>query len=400
MKDNRYTKDLFKQLIASDKKQSFINFFKTGLKNNRPIALWRLPNDSEQTLIIDLTNNTLANKLELENLPEGFLFSPFALDSDPLFIQADIKISNLDADVHLNPLNEFTTTFIDNFIGDATESGYYIPETVPDINETTRVSYIKLVQKAIDRISHKEFQKVVPAKIKVIPLTDSFSPISLFQNLCDKYPRTFVSLVSIPKIGTWIGATPELLLSVDSNNIFTTASLAGTQLYNPDIAIPDIPWTQKEIEEQAMVSRFIINCFKTIRLREFEELGPRTIIAGDLAHLKTTFEVDMSATNFPDLGSVMLKLLHPTSAVCGLPKDPAYEFIISQENFDRQFFSGYLGPVNSKNNTSIFVNLRCMQLLNKFGIAYSGAGVTAYSNPEKEWEETEMKCATLLRVLG
>ncbi len=108
----------------------------------------------------------------------------------------------------------------------------------------------------------------------------------------------------------------------------------------------------------------------------------------------------MNATNFYDLGSVMLKLLHPTSAVCGLPKDPSYEFIKAQENFDRQFFSGYLGPVNLKNNTSIFVNLRCMQLLNKFGIAYSGAGVTAYSNPEKEWEETEMKCATLLRVLG
>lgn len=391
---------MFNQLIGLDKKQSFNNFFKTAIKNTKPVAMWRLPNDSEQSLIIDLTNNSLANKLEFENLPEGFLFSPFDLDSDPLFIQADIKISNLDAEVHLNPLKEFPSTFIDNVIGDATESGYYIPETVPNIKETTRVSYIKLVQKAIDHISHKEFQKVVPAKTKIIPLPDSFSPLSLFQNLCDKYPSTFVSLVSIPKIGTWIGATPELLLSVDRNNIFTTASLAGTQLFNPDIAIPDIPWTQKEIEEQAMVSRFIINCFKTIRLREFEELGPRTIIAGNLAHLKTTFEVDMSATNFPDLGSVMLKLLHPTSAVCGLPKDPAYKFIMSQENFDRQFFSGYLGPVNSKNNTSIFVNLRCMQLLNNFGIAYSGAGVTAYSNPEKEWEETEMKCATLLRVLG
>ncbi|MCZ6899541.1 MAG: chorismate-binding protein [Bacteroidetes bacterium] len=400
MKGDQHTKDLFKQLIALDKKQSFNNFFKTALKNNKPVAMWRLPNDSEQSLIIDLTNNDLTSRLELENLPEGFLFSPFDLDSDPLFIQADIKISTLDAEVHLNPLKEFPSAFIDDFIGDTAENGYYIPETVADIRETTKANYLELVRKAIDCISNKEFQKVVPAKAKIIQFPEPFNPVSLFQNLCDKYPRTFVSLVSIPKIGTWIGATPELLLSVDRNNIFTTASLAGTQLYNPDIEIQDIPWTQKEIEEQAMVSRFIINCFKTIRLREFDEIGPRTIIAGNLAHLKTIFEVDMSATDFYDLGSVMLKLLHPTSAVCGLPKDPSYNFIKAQENFDRQFFSGYLGPINSKNNTSIFVNLRCMQLLNKFGIAYSGAGVTAYSNPEKEWEETEMKCATLLRVLG
>ena len=76
---------------------------------------------------------------------------------------------------------------------------------------------------------------------------------------------------------------------------------------------------QKDIEEQALVERYVISCFKKIRLREYDEHGPKTMIAGNVLHLKTEFEVDMVATNFPQLGSVMLNLLHPTSAVCGMP---------------------------------------------------------------------------------
>ena len=122
-------------------------------------------------------------------------------------------------------------------------------------------------------------------------------------------------------------------------------------------------------------------------------------IAGNLVHLKTEYEVDMVATNFPQLGSVMLQLLHPTSAVCGMPLEPAREFLQANEGYDRQFYSGYLGPVNVKGESTMFVNLRCMQLLNKKAILYAGAGVTIDSDPEKEWEETELKFDTLMATL-
>jgi isochorismate synthase len=158
-------------------------------------------------------------------------------------------------------------------------------------------------------------------------------------------------------------------------------------------------WTQKEIEEQALVSRYIVNCFKKIRLREYEEVGPRTAIAGNLMHLRTDFTVDMQATNFPQLGTVMLELLHPTSAVCGMPKEPALAFIRAGEGFDRQFYSGYLGPVNIAGESHMFVNLRCVQLVAGKAILYAGAGITADSVPEKEWTETELKCQTLLQAL-
>ena len=95
----------------------------------------------------------------------------------------------------------------------------------------------------------------------------------------------------------------------------------------------------------------------------------------------------------------MLGLLHPTSAVCGMPKAPATQFLLAHENFDRSFFSGFLGPVNMFEETHLFVNIRCMQLFDKEAILYAGAGVTAFSDVEKEWEETHLKCQTMRKVL-
>ena len=70
------------------------------------------------------------------------------------------------------------------------------------------------------------------------------------------------------------------------------------------------------------------------------------------------------------------------------------------EGFDREFFSGFLGPVHIDEHTNIFVNLRCMQLFGNKARLYAGAGVTEDSNPAKELQETEIKFNTLLNVMG
>jgi isochorismate synthase len=116
-------------------------------------------------------------------------------------------------------------------------------------------------------------------------------------------------------------------------------------------------------------------------------------------HLKSEFEVDIKATNFPQLGSVMLQLLHPTAAVCGMPLEPSLKFLEEHEGYDRRFYAGYLGPVNVNQDIDLFVNLRCMQLAGSHALLYAGAGVTIDSVPENEWEETEMKLNTLLNVI-
>jgi isochorismate synthase len=100
----------------------------------------------------------------------------------------------------------------------------------------------------------------------------------------------------------------------------------------------------------------------------------------------------------------MLSLLHPTSAVCGTPKEAAIDWIKQAEAHDREFYSGYLGPVNLNDEIYLFVNLRTVKVrkeTNGYSATYyAGCGITEDSDPEKEWEETEMKCQTLQRILS
>ena len=212
-----------------------------------------------------------------------------------------------------------------------------------------------------------------------------------FQKLCTAYPNAMVSMVSSDATGTWLGASPELLVSFDERAHFKTVALAGTKRVEGGVNIKSVAWNEKEIEEQALVCRYIISCFKKIRLREYEERGPRTVLAGNLLHLKTEFEVDTVATNFPLLASVMLKLLHPTSAVCGMPLENAQQFLKANEGYDREFYSGFLGPINFKNESHVFVNLRCMQVLDETALLYAGAGVTIDSillaNPVQQYHK-------------
>jgi isochorismate synthase len=101
----------------------------------------------------------------------------------------------------------------------------------------------------------------------------------------------------------------------------------------------------------------------------------------------------------PSLRSDMLHLLHPTSQISFLPKEPALHFILTHEGYDRSYYSGYLGPVNSDAGTHLYVNLRCTQLLSHEAILYAGAGITAESDPDKEWQETQHKMQTIGNVL-
>ncbi len=254
------------------------------------------------------------------------------------------------------------------------------------------------VVEAVQCIKKGIFDKVVLSRFDDQALPTDFELMKAFEMACDTYPNAFIYLVSTPNFGCWLGATPETLLEIKDHQ-FKTVSLASTQKLRADQTMNEVAWTQKEIEEQAMVSRYIIDCFKKIRLREYLENGPKTVKAGRMAHLKTIYQVDMEAVNMPELGSTMLELLNPTSAVCGMPLQPALDFIKKHEKYDRELYAGFLGPINISGYTHLFVNLRCMKIMGNTGRFYAGAGITEDSNPEKEFEETQLKMQTLKRIV-
>lgn len=406
------TLDLSKYTEAAIQK----NLFDSAFYHQLPIAMWRLPHQEKQHAIIDLSGKIRQVPLELETLGAGFVVSPFINPTEPLqasFIHADLYFNSGTESFCMNPhpknnvasADEFLKTFCSYLKKPEAPDQYpryFSQQHIPHAN-TDKAHFLGLTGQAIHAIEAGHFQKVVPSRKKIINLPANFDIVDTFQKLCAAYPAAFVSVFSVPGVGTWIGASPEILVSTfpqDGGKIFRTVALAGTHVRKENHALKDTAWRQKEIEEQAMVSRYIINCFKKIRLREFEENGPKTVAAGNLLHLRTDLTVDMKATNFPELASVMLRLLHPTSAVCGMPKEPALTFLQQQEGYDREYFSGFQGPVNiAPDELHIFVNLRCMQLLGSQAALYSGAGVTIDSDPIREWKETEAKMNTLLKVI-
>lgn len=374
-------------------------------------ALWRLPKQTEQQLIIDLSGQLQRVKVDLDELMPGFVFSPFlnASGKEGIFLHADLYARFKPSGELVEPLPGSSHSAWEAFLN---KVGHYQPSAPlrksflalkgqtngRQATEDEKHRYIQLVQRGKEAIQRGELLKIALSRSREVSLPADFDALQMFDRLCRIYPNAFVSFVSIPGVGRWMGASPETLISMDRKGVFRTVALAGTQVLQPDSSEKDARWTHKEIEEQALVSRYIVNCFKNIRLREYEEVGPKTVIAGNLMHLRTDFTVDTQAVNFPQLGTVMLELLHPTSAVCGMPRAAALEFITQNEAYDRRFYSGFLGPVNIDQETSLYVNLRCMHLGEQTARLYAGAGITAESNPEKEWLETEMKYQTMLNA--
>ncbi len=280
------------------------------------------------------------------------------------------------------------------------EKANLVEEEFDEVNETdlpikyqpdvkSKKIHINLVRNGVEAIENGAFQKVVLSRKEVIELSN-FDLIVTFKKLLKNYTNAFVYVWFHPKVGLWLGATPETLLQVTSNQ-FTTMALAGTQVYK---GITDVVWQEKELQEQQFVSDFIINNLKKVT-QNLQKLATETVKAGSLLHLKT---VITGGLNQQELKNI-INVLHPTPAVCGFPKKKAKDFILTNENYHRGFYTGFLGELNVKDSSSLFVNLRCMNVDKNSATIYVGGGITKDSNPEKEYEETVSKSKTMKRVL-
>ncbi|HEX8426318.1 chorismate-binding protein [Hymenobacter sp.] len=392
-------------LSASDRLRHLVA---GALRTGRPLAMWREPGTVHPRLVVarslEAAYTGLPPALDAA-APAGFAFFPFR-DSDhnpALFLPADVRFDVAQPDtVAVAPAARSLIPALTAWLAvPPVEQLVWPYSTQPAPHAATQAEYAQLVQTGVAAIEAKTVLKVVSSRAARQPLPAGFDPLAAFTELSEKYPLAFVSLVSVPGVGTWLGATPEVLAEVTPDGTFHTMALAGTQPLVHGQAPNTAIWRQKEIEEQALVARYIVNCFKQLRLREYDETGPRTVVAGELLHLRTDFEVYLRQVPFPNLGTDMLRLLHPTSAVGGMPRQAALDFLHRHEGYDRAYYSGFLGPVNLPvaGVSRLYVNLRCLQLRPTEAILYAGTGLTIDSDPTREWQETELKLTTMGAVL-
>jgi isochorismate synthase len=363
--------------VSSAKPTSLLQFFNYCVQNNLPFAFYHMPETGVIKVIAQKHNKQVKNK----NAPaqKGFLFAPFqeGKNQTSLLIAPDI----------------FTSSDKLPALNFAAPSGKTSITEKPGLKEATKHQFISHVKNIQQEIKKGVFKKIVAARVVKKKKPKTFSPVTFFENLGKNYPAAFASLVYTPQHGLWIGASPEILLNVDESG-FKTYSLAGTKA-NTSVN-STVEWGEKEQEEQKIVSQYITSAFKKVTSARPEIKGPETIAAGNLLHLRTTFIYPHIPKNkWPQV----VAGLHPTPAVAGLPKKQSIRFIHSHEIANRNFYSGYLGPVNLDGHISLFVNLRCMKVLKNKLAVHVGCGITASSVPANEWKESKMKSETLLSVL-
>ena len=257
-------------------------------------------------------------------------------------------------------------------------------------DEEAESAHLRLVNRAIDDIKNGVMDKVVVSR-RISVACNRF-PLYAFDFLLAQYANALCYFWYHPEVGCWMGASPELFLSKQGDELLTF-SLAGTKAHQDE---EEVNWGFKEIEEQEIVTRYILHELSDLGLKP-EATAAKSSRAGNLWHLRT--EIRARGKN-PELGKI-LNALHPTPAVCGLPKSSAISFLKQYENYDRKFYTGYLGELNLSGDLScdLFVNLRCMEWADEMAHVYVGGGITAKSNPEAEWMETQYKSLTILNAL-
>ncbi len=249
-------------------------------------------------------------------------------------------------------------------------------------------AYMEMLQDTIHHIQERQLGKIVVSRCKDV--VQQLPVIPTFKKLVQAYPDACVYLFNHAKHGTWMGATPELLLSGDQDQI-ASMSLAGTVTTDYDQS-----FHEKERTEQSMVTGFIANAFDcTQGVGNIRIAKPKARYAGKLIHLQSTIKAEVNEKFSP---RELLRILHPTPAVAGLPRDAALKFLAKTETYPREFYTGYFG-ISRPKKYSYFVNLRCMQIFKDRIRLYAGGGITADSNPKAEWEETENKMRTISNIL-
>ncbi len=322
---------------------------------------------------------------------EGFIISSFDYHLKPKLIQNHIEFRIEDLlYISYNIQSKFIETFQNNF-----NAFLNIPEPIVNpffnshpIHCASQVEFTDNVRNAINKIEKGFFTKVVLSRAARYNYSGSSQPIDIFNSVSKAYPEAFISMISSPFYGTWIGASPEILLEQSHEN-YTTVAIAGTKKANPDTT-----FTSKEFEEQNIIKEYIENYLNSNEIvSKSSEI--HDIKAGSLMHLKTNIAFTHSALDRMKI----LQDLHPTPAVGGYPKDKAVQYISETENYSREVYAGYIGPISIP-EMHIYVNLRCMQWLPGYAVIYAGAGITGASDAGDEWLETENKMQIIASALA
>lgn len=272
----------------------------------------------------------------------------------------------------------------------------YAPVGEGLLEDTSSLGWDDDVLKARDLIRAGHLEKVVLARAVDVRTRDPIDVRSVAKHLEVRFPGCFTFVFA-----DLVGASPELLVRklgwwVDS------IPLAGSAARHPDPRQDDILGAQllksrKNRWEHELAVRTVVDVLRPLCDQFQVEDTPFLYLLPNLQHLGTKIQGHLSR----DIDPLELAgQLHPTAAVCGLPRDRAMDVIRSLEHFDRGRYSGPVGWVDGRGDGEWAIALRCAQVSGAGATVYAGAGIVADSDPDSEIEETRLKLGAVLSAFG
>lgn len=266
-------------------------------------------------------------------------------------------------------------------------------------------TYEDMVQQSINHIRETNLEKVVLARTLQISLSETFDLRSLIASLAKTNSKGYTFAINTSEKDTndtLVGASPELLIRKIGNTVIANP-LAGSRKRTHDEAedakrAASLLNSEKDLHEHKvvvdMVCRELRPFFKTIEVPE----KPSILYTDSMIHLSTEISGELSNPQTTSL--TIASALHPTPAVCGEPREDAFQLIQEIEPFDRNYFSGIVGYMEANGDGEWIVTIRCAQVQEQQITVYAGAGIVESSVPQEERAETGAKFQTMLHAIG
>ncbi|HSM81342.1 MAG TPA: isochorismate synthase [Nodosilinea sp.] len=253
------------------------------------------------------------------------------------------------------------------------------------------------VNRALGHMRRHQVQKIVLAHALDWISTEPFHPLASLERLRQCYPDCHLFSLSHGDGRTFMGASPERLLSLANGQLITDA-LAGSAprgrtTHEDEALAQQLLDNPKERGEHQMVVEFLAQQLQAVGLRPQYQPQPGVLRLSNIQHLHTPMQARVPRRIHP---LQIVEALHPTPAVAGVPTREACDQILRFEDFDRGLYAAPLGWVGTNGDSEFIVGIRSALIADTWARLYAGAGIVAGSDANREWDEIQLK----LRALG
>jgi isochorismate synthase len=257
------------------------------------------------------------------------------------------------------------------------------------------------VRDSLDAIRSGRISKTVLARTLDVELAEPVDPVDLIVHLRSVNRASYVFLFEPAPGATLVGAAPETVATL-RDGVFHATAVAGS-IRRGDSAREQAELaarllaSDKDRAEQRIALDDMVARLGTVAHQIRTDPQPHVLTLDRIQHLETEIRASVPT----DVGILdLLRLLHPTPAVCGLPRDAALAFLAEEEPFERGWYAGPVGLFDAEGN-GIFVPALRMGVSTGSGWRlFAGAGIVDGSVPAAEWEETAIKFEPMLEALA